>query len=108
MLMDGKCTLTETGCAITLLYKNFSLMEQDNGFSTLGDQGEATMKRFGCCVVMVSIVLVSSSAWADSLYRCADGTFTNKAERQCPPYQSKWIVRVQTTVGAEQTSEVTR
>ncbi len=43
-------------------------------------------------------VLVSSSSWTwatDTLYRCADGTFTNRVERQCVPYESKGIVRVQ-------------
>jgi hypothetical protein len=36
------------------------------------------------------------AAWAtDQLYRCADGTFTNRAERQCAPYEAKGIVRVQ-------------
>jgi hypothetical protein len=35
-------------------------------------------------------------AWAtDDLYRCTDGTFTNRAERQCQPYESTGIVRVQ-------------
>jgi hypothetical protein len=34
--------------------------------------------------------------WAsDDLYRCADGTFTNRVERQCQPYESTGIVRVQ-------------
>jgi hypothetical protein len=36
------------------------------------------------------------AAWAsDRLYRCADGTFTNRVERQCAPYEAKGIVRVQ-------------
>ena len=35
-------------------------------------------------------------AWAvDDLYRCTDGTFTNRVERQCQPYESTGIVRVQ-------------
>jgi hypothetical protein len=34
--------------------------------------------------------------WAtDDLYKCTDGTFTNRLERQCQPYESTGIVRVQ-------------
>lgn len=40
---------------------------------------------------MVQVALAS-----DDLYRCADGTFTNRVERHCHPYESKGIVRVQT------------
>lgn len=47
------------------------------------------------CTLALSIGGVHSTAWADSLYRCADGTFTNKADRQCRAYESKGIVRVQ-------------
>ena len=44
-------------------------------------------------VVLLSIVQI---VWAsDVLYRCADGTFTNRVERQCQPYESKGIVRIQ-------------
>jgi hypothetical protein len=59
------------------------------------------MKRFAFCVLMVSIVLVTSSAWADALYRCSDGTFTNKIERQCPPYEPKGVVHVQGGTAAQ-------
>src|SRR5579885_2988715 len=44
---------------------------------------------------IVIILGITTIALADSLYRCADGTFTNKAERQCAPYESTGIVRVQ-------------
>lgn len=54
------------------------------------------MKRFVFCGMTVLTVLIGLSAWADSVYRCPDGTFTNKAERQCPPYEPKGIVRIQT------------
>jgi hypothetical protein len=64
------------------------------------------MKTLGFCVLMVSSVLLTSSTWADSLYRCPDGTFTNKAERQCPPYESKGMLWTQSTVNGQQTSEV--
>jgi hypothetical protein len=60
------------------------------------------MKALGLCVVMVSTVLTVSSAWADSLYRCEDGTFTNKVERQCPLYEPKEIGRVQSKPNGEQ------
>ena len=32
---------------------------------------------------------------ADSLYRCSDGTFTNRVDRHCAPYDSKPLGRVQ-------------
>jgi hypothetical protein len=44
------------------------------------------------CVVVSLSQTVSAS---DALYRCADGTFTNRVERQCAPYEAKGIVRVQ-------------
>jgi len=47
--------------------------------------------------VTLSLGFLISTASADVLYRCSDGTFTNKVERQCPPYESKGIVRVQGT-----------
>jgi hypothetical protein len=44
-------------------------------------------------LVMLGLV---QTAWAsDTLYRCSDGTFTNRVERQCVPYEAKGIVRVQ-------------
>jgi hypothetical protein len=45
----------------------------------------------GCVLLSLDQMAVAS----DALYRCADGTFTNKVERQCPPYEAKGIVRVQ-------------
>ena len=45
----------------------------------------------GC--VLVSLAQVVSAG--DALYRCSDGTFTNRVEQQCPPYEAKGIVRVQ-------------
>jgi hypothetical protein len=42
------------------------------------------------------IVSIASFTWAlDALYRCPDGTFTNRVELQCVPYEAKGIVRVQ-------------
>jgi hypothetical protein len=49
----------------------------------------------GVCTLVLALSSVTSLSWADSLYRCADGTFTNKAARQCAPNESKGIVRVQ-------------
>lgn len=43
--------------------------------------------------VMLSVAPIVSAC--DALYRCSDGTFTNRVERQCAPYDSKGIVRVQ-------------
>ena len=43
-----------------------------------------------------SILSLVQLAWAnDDLYRCADGTFTNRVELQCSPYESNGIVMVQ-------------
>jgi hypothetical protein len=50
------------------------------------------------CAAVLAFVLLSVApivSASDQLYRCADGTFTNKAERQCAPYEAKGIVRVQ-------------
>ena len=54
------------------------------------------MKMLGCGVVGFAMLSIVHIAWAgDALYRCADGTFTNRVERQCQPYESTGIVRVQ-------------
>ena len=53
----------------------------------------ALMRCLILAFAMLSIVQIASAS--DELYRCADGTFTNRVERQCPPYESKGIVRVQ-------------
>jgi hypothetical protein len=50
------------------------------------------------CLPVLGFVIVATVPMAsanDELYRCADGTFTNRAERQCPPYESTGVVRVQ-------------
>ena len=44
-------------------------------------------------LLILSLPQIATSA--DQLYRCADGTFTNRVERQCTPYESTGIVRVQ-------------
>ena len=59
------------------------------------------MRTLGFCVVMVSTVLIAPSTWAEGLYRCPDGTFTNKVERQCPPYEPKGLVHVQGRTAAQ-------
>jgi hypothetical protein len=49
-----------------------------------------------CMVLVFSVSALGHVAWAtDDLYRCSDGTFTNRVERECQPYQSTGIVRVQ-------------
>jgi hypothetical protein len=52
------------------------------------------LKRYVILVFLV-IPLAKSALAADALYRCSDGTFTNRVERQCPPYESTGIGRVQ-------------
>ena len=44
-------------------------------------------------LVGLSIVQIASAG--DELYRCSDGTFTNRVERQCVPYEAKGTVTVQ-------------
>jgi hypothetical protein len=47
-------------------------------------------------VFLFAMLPFIQAGWAgDQLYRCADGTFTNRAERECLPYDSTGIVRVQ-------------
>ena len=54
------------------------------------------MKRSHFAVIVFAILSsVQSASAGDALYHCPDGTFTNRVERQCPPYESKGIVRVQ-------------
>ena len=54
-----------------------------------------------CCLrscVLLAIFVLSLADMAsatEGLYRCADGTFTNRVERRCQPYESTGIVRVQ-------------
>jgi hypothetical protein len=57
------------------------------------------------CVILAILVLpFTQVAWAsDELYRCSDGTFTNRVERKCQPYESTGIVRVQ--AGAAEASK---
>jgi hypothetical protein len=59
--------------------------------------------------VMCAILPLTQIGWtSDETYRCSDGTFTNRVERQCPPYESKGIVRVQglSAAGAKSFAEV--
>jgi hypothetical protein len=49
-----------------------------------------------CMVLVLSVSPLGHVAWAtDDLYKCSDGTFTNRVERQCQTYESTGIVRVQ-------------
>ena len=53
-----------------------------------------TLRR--CVVLGFFVMPLIQTAWAvDELYRCTDGTFTNRVELQCAPYESKGTVRVQ-------------
>jgi hypothetical protein len=50
----------------------------------------------GSVVLGVTILLLAQfTSASDELYRCSDGSFTNRVERQCQPYESTGIVRVQ-------------
>ncbi len=49
----------------------------------------------GLCTLVIAIGALTSVAVADSLYRCSDGTFTNRVERKCAPYESKEVGRIQ-------------
>jgi hypothetical protein len=54
------------------------------------------MNGLRCMVLIFSVSPLGHVAWAtDDLYKCSDGTFTNRVERQCQPYESSGIVRVQ-------------
>lgn len=46
-------------------------------------------------LVLTMLPIVQMASAGDELYRCADDTFTNRVERQCPAYESKGIVLVQ-------------
>jgi hypothetical protein len=55
-----------------------------------------SMKVLRFFVLVLLMSTLGHVTWAtDDLYRCADGTFTNRPERQCEPYESTGIVRVQ-------------
>jgi hypothetical protein len=57
------------------------------------------VRRFTMLAVLaLAFALVPMASASDELYRCSDGTFTNRVERQCPPYESKGIVRVDRTL----------
>jgi hypothetical protein len=53
------------------------------------------MKALHVAVGFAMLGLVQAAWASDQLYRCGDGTFTNRIERQCAPYEAKGIVRVQ-------------
>jgi hypothetical protein len=49
----------------------------------------------GLALGCVLLSLAQMTFASDALYRCPGGTFTNRVERQCVPYEAKGIVRVQ-------------
>jgi hypothetical protein len=53
------------------------------------------MKGLHVAVTFAMLGLSKRLGVVSPLYRCADGTFTNRVERQCPPYESKGLVWVQ-------------
>ena len=50
----------------------------------------------------VAVGAFASVASAEALYRCADGTFTNREDRNCSPYESKAIGQIHSS-GARMT-----
>jgi len=49
----------------------------------------------GFAVVLLGVLCFGAVAdAADRIYRCADGTFTNRVERRCAPYETTGIVSV--------------
>ncbi len=48
-----------------------------------------------CDVRLVTLSLPQVATRDDQFYRCTDGMFTNRVERQCASYESEGIVRVQ-------------
>jgi hypothetical protein len=57
-------------------------------------------------VVFAILIVGQIASGSDQLYRCSDGTFTNRIERQCAPYESTGIVRVQGATAEAATSIV--
>jgi hypothetical protein len=49
----------------------------------------------GLALACVLVSLAEAVSGSDALYQCPGGTFTNRVERQCAPYEAKGIVRVQ-------------
>ncbi|WP_447977460.1 hypothetical protein [Candidatus Nitrospira bockiana] len=47
----------------------------------------------GCLTALVALASTDAVA-ADQMYKCEDGTFTNVAERLCPPYEPQGTVLV--------------
>jgi hypothetical protein len=63
---------------------------------TINAIARCSMKVLRFFVLILLMSPLGHVTWAtDDLYRCADGTFTNRLERQCQPYESTGIVRVQ-------------
>jgi hypothetical protein len=52
-------------------------------------------RSFSIGMLAVALCAWNSVAWADSIYRCSDGTFTNRVDRNCAPFDSKVIGRIQ-------------
>ncbi len=54
-----------------------------------------TILKTAIVLALVGLSIVQIASAADELYRCSDGTFTNRVERQCAPYEAKGMVTVQ-------------
>jgi hypothetical protein len=64
----------------------------------------SSLRRFVVLAIYV-LPLTDMALATDDLYRCSDGTFTNRVERQCEAYESTGIVRIQgATIEAAKTA----
>ena len=54
-----------------------------------------TFSKTAIVLGLVGLSIVQIASAGDELYRCSDGTFTNRVERQCAPYEAKGTVTVQ-------------
>lgn len=54
-----------------------------------------TILKTAIVLAFVGLSTVRIASAGDELYRCSDGTFTNRVDRQCTPYEAKGTVTVQ-------------
>ena len=54
-----------------------------------------TILKVAIVLAFVGLSIAKIASAGDELYRCSDGTFTNRVERQCAPYEAKGTVTVQ-------------
>jgi len=54
-----------------------------------------TILKNAVVLTFVGLSTAQIASASDELYRCSDGTVTNRVERQCAPYEAKGTVTVQ-------------